>query len=144
MLCYLQALTSLSLLLPCQGPLQAITPQDTWSLGSRVNTDLCKTPHIFCGPCIFNFTMPTYSGCHPHDVLLLIYTRASYNHIVNTARTSRSVKGQYATNSTLKCFAWNLTHLSLGPFNFSKKPAKFWGDYHQLPCHILLNLVHSL
>ena len=37
-----------------------------------------------------------YSGCHPRDVLPLIYTGASCIHIFDTAGTSGSVEGQYA------------------------------------------------
>ena len=47
----------------------------------------------------------TYSGCHPCDVLLLIYTGAFGNHIDYTAGTSGSVKVQYATGFFLLfCF----------------------------------------
>ena len=49
--------------------------------------------------------MPSYSSCHPYDVLPLIYTGTSYNDIVYTAGTSGSVKGQYAT--IFSCFLQN-------------------------------------
>ena len=69
-LCYLQGLTSLLLLLPGQGPLWVVVPLGTrWpvSVTDRVETQdprlkigFSKTPHICCGPCIYNFTTPTF------------------------------------------------------------------------------------
>ena len=38
-------------------------------------------PRICCRPFIYNFTIPMYSSCHPRDMLPLIYTGASCNHI---------------------------------------------------------------
>ena len=64
---------------------------------SRLKTDPCKIPYICCCPCIYNITMPTYSGCHSRDVHPLIYTGASNNHIVYTAGTSGSVKESVIT-----------------------------------------------
>ena len=54
-------------------------------------------PYICCALCIYNFTTPIYSGCPPCVMLPLNYTGVSCNHIVYTAGTSGSVKGQYAT-----------------------------------------------
>ena len=45
------------------------------------------------------------SGCHPCDVLPLIYTGASCNHIVYTAGTSGLVKSQYAKMGIQKVYA---------------------------------------
>ena len=73
-------------------PHRAYGGQSLWPTVSRP-----KTPCIFCESCIYNFTMPLYSVCHPCDVLPLIYTGAFCNHIVYTAGTSGSVIGQYAT-----------------------------------------------
>ena len=117
-LCYLHGLTSLLLLLPSQWPLWADTSPGAWrpvsvikrisTQDSRFKTDPCKTPCICCRPCIYNFKMPTYSGCHPRDVFPPIYTNVPVNHIVYTAGTSGSVKGQLSTTVQSFFVYWEL------------------------------------
>ena len=74
--------------------------QSLWMTISKSKTpDWRLTParlHVCYGLCMCNFTMPMYSSCLSHYMLLLIYTGASWNHIVYTAETSGSIKGQYA------------------------------------------------
>ena len=78
--------------------LQWLMSHKTKQTESRLKNDSCKTPHICCRPCKYNFTMPMYSCGHPRDMLSLIYTVMSCNHLVYTAGTFGTVKGQYATS----------------------------------------------
>ena len=85
--------------------------------------DCCELSHPpgSCSPkltttlgylCIYNFIMPTQcsSGLDSLELLKLVYTNASCDHFVNTAGTSDSVKGQYATcgkrNKQLSFVVW--------------------------------------
>ena len=103
MICYLQAFSSLLLLVLGHRPMRTVAPLGpgrSVSATDRIKTQDSrrKTPHICCGTSRYNFTTPTHSNCHLRDVLPLIYTGASCYHIVYTAVTSGSVKGQYATH----------------------------------------------
>ena len=94
------------------GPLPYLAPssQSPWlTEESRLKTNSCKFSCICSGPCIYNFTTPTYSDRHSHDVLPLFYTSASCNHIVYTAEQSGPVKVQYATQALYECIKKGIT-----------------------------------
>ena len=77
-LCCLQGLRSLPLLFPGQEQLQAVASQGAWRPQTPDWRFTSSWLRICCGLCTCNFTTTTYSGCHPRDVLSLIYTGASH------------------------------------------------------------------
>ena len=119
-LSYLQSLTSLPLLLLDQGSLRAIAPAGAWrpvsatdhiyTQDSRLKTDPCETPISAAGRvCIISqrSSIPVFS--HVTYFCLFTHVRPA-NHIVYTAGTSSSVKGQYTTWMPLRrSWRWRTT-----------------------------------